>query len=121
LWRNASRQIDLPEGAERSVVKNFHSRRTRLFRSPVAFLVLPGGPGTLAEFTELAAWHAAGILDKPVVLLDPDHWFKPVVYFYEKARREKVSKWATKEMFRRVPDIESAEKYLAEAIEGTEH
>jgi len=108
---------DLPPDAVRAVVKNFHQRRSRLFRDPLAFLVLPGGPGTLGEFTELAVWHAAGVLEKPVVLLDPDNWFEPVVHFYEKAKRSKVSPWRTDKLFHRVPDIESAGRYLSKAIE----
>jgi hypothetical protein len=108
---------DLPQGATRAVVKNFHQRRSRLFRDPLAFLVLPGGPGTLGEFSELASWNGAGILQKPIVLLDPDNWFEPVVYFYEKAKRSKVSQWPPRQMFRRVPDVASASKYLAEAVE----
>ena len=108
---------DLPEETEQIVVKNFHQRRTRLFNAPVGFLILPGGPGTLAEFAELSAWHAAGILDKPVVLLDPDNWFEPIVYFYERAKRMKVSPWTPGKMFRRVNKIESAEIILSKAIE----
>jgi predicted Rossmann-fold nucleotide-binding protein len=110
---------DIPTGVEAVVVKNFHQRRSKLLRAPLGFLVLPGGPGTLAEFTELAAWHAAGLLgERPVVLLDPENWFEPVVYFYEKAKRAKVSRWPPRRMFHRVPDVKTAKRILADAIES---
>lgn len=40
-----------------------------------AFVVLPGGLGTLAEFFEVLTWKQVGLHDKPIALMDiGGHW-----------------------------------------------
>jgi hypothetical protein len=57
------------------VVPDMRSRKARMEAEADAFVMLPGGIGTLEEFFE--AWTARylGLHDKPVVVLDPDGVF----------------------------------------------
>ncbi|HEX7353264.1 MAG TPA: TIGR00730 family Rossman fold protein [Mycobacteriales bacterium] len=57
------------------VVPDMRTRKARMEAEADAFLMLPGGIGTLEEFFE--AWTARylGLHDKPVVVLDPDGVF----------------------------------------------
>lgn len=57
------------------VVSDMRTRKARMEAEADAFVMLPGGIGTLEEFFE--AWTARylGLHDKPVVVLDPDGVF----------------------------------------------
>jgi uncharacterized protein (TIGR00730 family) len=66
---------DVPMGALRYEVTDFHERGKALFDRGDGALVLPGGVGTLAELSELLAWRVAGLYNHPVVVFDPNRWF----------------------------------------------
>ncbi len=51
-------------------VNDMHERKAEMTRRANAFLVLPGGLGTLDEMCEILTWAQLGIHDKPVVLIN---------------------------------------------------
>src|ERR1700761_8136860 len=51
-------------------VNSMHERKAEMARRADAFLVLPGGLGTLDELCEILTWALLGIHDKPVVLIN---------------------------------------------------
>jgi hypothetical protein len=51
-------------------VNSMHERKAEMERRSDAFLVLPGGLGTLDELCEILTWAALGIHDKPIVLIN---------------------------------------------------
>jgi len=48
-------------------------------------VVLPGGFGTVDEFAEILTWNQLGILAKPVVLLDVDGYWAPLLAWADRA------------------------------------
>ena len=60
------------------LVRTMRERKREMDDRADAFLVLPGGIGTLEEFFEV--WTAAtlGLHAKPVVVLDPDGFYAPL-------------------------------------------
>jgi hypothetical protein len=48
-------------------VNSLHERKAEMAQLADAFLVLPGGLGTLDELCEILTWAALGIHDKPIV------------------------------------------------------
>ena len=67
------------------VVGSMHERKARLDQLADGFLVLPGGFGTLEEFTEVLTWNQLGIISKPIVLLDVDGYWSPLFEWIESA------------------------------------
>jgi len=59
------------------VVASMHERKQRMVALSDAFCVLPGGLGTLDETVEILTWKHLGLHDKPVLLLDPDDYWRP--------------------------------------------
>ncbi len=51
-----------------------HERKALMHERSDAFLVLPGGIGTLDELVEALSWVALELHDKPVVLVDRAFW-----------------------------------------------
>ncbi|CAN5372369.1 TIGR00730 family Rossman fold protein [soil metagenome] len=60
------------------VVETMRERKAEMDRRAEAFLVLPGGLGTLEEMFEVWTTRALGMHSKPVVLLDPTGIFDPL-------------------------------------------
>ena len=57
------------------VVPTMHVRKARMAELADAFVILPGGLGTLEELFEIVTWRQLGLHDKPIVAINPDgHW-----------------------------------------------
>ena len=61
------------------VVESMHSRKARMCELADAFCVLPGGLGTLDETFEIITWKQLGLHDKPVVLVNLDGYWTPLL------------------------------------------
>ena len=69
-------------GIEHEFVDDMHSRKIRMFDLADAFIVLPGGMGTLEEVIEVMSWQRLNLHDKPIVFLsDTGFWDKLVNVF----------------------------------------
>ncbi len=60
-------------------VASMHERKRLMYDLADAFVALPGGLGTLDELAEVASWSQLGLHAKPVVLLDVDDFWEPLV------------------------------------------
>ena len=65
------------------VVDNMHTRKREMFERSDAFVVLPGGLGSLEEFFEVVTWRQIGIHDKPILILNPDGYWDPLLGLIE--------------------------------------
>ena len=54
-----------------------HTRKRMMFDLSDAFVVLPGGMGTLDETFEIITWRQLGMHDKPIILLNHDGYWDP--------------------------------------------
>lgn len=61
------------------VVADMHQRKARFEQLADGFIALPGGFGTVEEVVEMLTWNQLGLVRKPVVLLDVDHFFSPLL------------------------------------------
>ncbi|QDV05501.1 LOG family protein YvdD [Planctomycetes bacterium Poly30] len=70
------------------VVDTLHERKARMMELSSAFLVLPGGHGTLEEFFEVLTWLQLAIHDCPVGVLNLNGYYEHVVQHLDLAVRE---------------------------------
>ena len=69
--------------SELIVVDDMHSRKRKMFELADAFVALPGGLGTLDEIIEIATWKQLGQHSRPVVLLNQDGYWQPLLALIE--------------------------------------
>jgi uncharacterized protein (TIGR00730 family) len=62
------------DDVETIVVSNMHERKMMMFERSDAFVVLPGGIGTLEEIVELLSWRRLDLHNKPVVFWTREFW-----------------------------------------------
>ena len=65
-------------------VGSMHERKARMYDLADGFVVLPGGFGTLDELAEVATWSQLGLHRKPVVLLDVDGFWAPLLALFDR-------------------------------------
>ena len=61
-----------------TVVETMHERKAAMADAADAFVMLPGGYGTLDEFFEVVTWTQLGIHAKPCGVLDVAGYFAPL-------------------------------------------
>jgi uncharacterized protein (TIGR00730 family) len=62
---------------EHRIVDDMHTRKQMMFDESDAFIVLPGGIGTLEEAVEMLSWARLGLHAKPMAFLDEDGFWSP--------------------------------------------
>lgn len=65
------------DDVETVVVDNMHERKMMMFERSDAFVVLPGGIGTLEEIVELLSWRRLDLHQKPIVFHNPGGFWDP--------------------------------------------
>jgi uncharacterized protein (TIGR00730 family) len=68
---------------EHVVVASMHERKMQMFERADAFVVLPGGIGTLEEVVELLSWRRLDLHEKPVVFYSPDGYWRPLFALFQ--------------------------------------
>jgi uncharacterized protein (TIGR00730 family) len=64
--------------SELLVTESMHERKRLMFEMSDAFLVLPGGLGTLDETFEIVTWRQLGLHDKPIIVIDEAGYWGPL-------------------------------------------
>ncbi|MGQ3301027.1 LOG family protein [Reyranella sp.] len=72
------REAGHPDLTETVVVETMHERKLQMFERSEAFVVLPGGIGTLEEFFEVLSWRTLGLHKKPIVIIDQGGYWQPL-------------------------------------------
>jgi uncharacterized protein (TIGR00730 family) len=65
------------------VVPDMHARKKEMYGRSDAFIVLPGGIGTLDELFETFTWHQLGYHRKPIGLLDACGFYEQLESFLD--------------------------------------
>jgi uncharacterized protein (TIGR00730 family) len=74
-----ARELTHTRLSELLVVGSMHERKQRMFERADAFAILPGGLGTLDETIECMTWRQLDLHDKPIVIVDIDGYWKPLL------------------------------------------
>jgi len=65
------------DDVETRVVANMHERKMMMFEESDAFVVVPGGVGTLEEVVELLSWRRLDLHKKPIIFLNTNDFWAP--------------------------------------------
>ena len=78
----------LREVDELLVTGSMHERKQMMFEKSDAFVALPGGVGTLEELVEQLTWSQLGQHSKPLVLVNIDDFWRPLLSLFERMSEE---------------------------------
>ncbi len=98
---------------ELHVVDTMHQRKAMMYTLADAFVVGPGGLGTLEEAFETLTGIQLGYHRKPIVFLDVDRFWAPMEQFLDHAVRVGVLRPEVRSLFRTASSAASALDALA--------
>lgn len=90
------------------VVETMHERKALMAGLSEAFIVLPGGFGTLEEMFEVITWRQLGLHDRPVTIINTGGYFDPLLAFLDRAVEEGFLRGAHRDLLDVVVDPAAA-------------
>ena len=97
---------------ELHVVPDMHTRKRMMVERSDAFIILPGGFGTLDEVFEILTWRKLHLHDKPVIIFNQDGYWDTMLALIDKMIEEKFAQPADRNLFKVATDVASLFKIL---------
>ena len=77
----SGKEIAHPALTALELVPTMHDRKARMVELADAFLILPGGYGTLDELMEIVTWAQLGLHNKPCILINTAGYWNGLLSF----------------------------------------
>jgi uncharacterized protein (TIGR00730 family) len=106
---------------ELHVVGSMHERKALMATLADGFIALPGGFGTVDELAEALTWTQLGLQAKPVVLLDVDGFWEPLVRFFDAAVDHGFVRPAHRMLLPRTVTVDDAIALATSPVPDTPH
>lgn len=90
------------------VTETMHERKKVMFMNADGIVLMPGGAGSLDEFFEVLTWRQLGLHEKPIVLLNPEGYWHPLVALVDHVIAEGFADASLREFFRVADTVEDA-------------
>lgn len=71
--------------AQNHVVPDMHARKKMMYDMSDAFLIFPGGMGTLDELFEILTWRQLGFHQKPIAIMNINGYYDGLLKFLDHA------------------------------------
>ncbi len=104
----ADLEIAHPGVTELHVTSTMHTRKAFMASRADAFIALPGGYGTFEELFEVLAWHTLKLHAKPVLLLNINGFYDPLLRFLDHCVTEGMLKQKNRELLLVASTVEEA-------------
>jgi uncharacterized protein (TIGR00730 family) len=104
----AGREIAHPGLTRLELVASMHERKARMVELADAFLILPGGYGTLDELLEAVTWAQLKIHSKPCILINTRSYWDGLLAFLDTAVQEGFLKPQYRPLLRVAANAEEA-------------
>lgn len=101
------------EAADELVVtRDLRERKAVMEARADAFVVLPGGFGTLEEILEILTLKQLGLHTKPIALVNTNSFYDPLIQLFEHIYQERFAKPDYRQLYHVIPDAASVFSYL---------
>ena len=98
------------------VTETMHERKKVMVVNSDAFVVLPGGAGSLDEFFEVLTWRQLGLHAKPIYLLNVGGYWNPLVTLVDHIVAEGFAGERLRGFIEVVASVEDLRLHLREAL-----
>ena len=112
------RWVELPPEWEKDLIitADLQERKTRMLAMADAFVVLPGGAGTMDEFFEVVTSASLGVLDKPILVVNTEGFFDTLERLMNHIVREGFAQPKILDLYRLVDMPEEAIAAIENAL-----
>ena len=109
------REVQHDELSELHVVNTMHVRKQMMVDRSQAFVILPGGLGTLDELFELLTWKQLGLHDKPIVIVNMNGYWQKMLDATQNIANEGFMRQEDLTMFTVVESVDEVPEALKNA------
>lgn len=95
------------------IVTDMHERKKMMYELSDAFLIFPGGMGTLDEFFEILTWKQLGLHQKPIAIFNINGYYDHLLAFFENAIGKGLIREENRKLFLASQDWTVIEEYLS--------
>lgn len=95
------------------VTDTMHERKKLMFTNSDSVVLLPGGAGSLDEFFEVLTWAQLGLHEKPIVLINVEGYWDPLISLARHCVSEGFADNSLFDHFTMVYDVDAACAVLA--------
>lgn len=100
--------------SELLITETMHDRKAKMAEMSDAAIALPGGMGTLEELAEILTWKQLGLYKKPLIILNINNYYTPLLEFFERMISEKFMH----ERYRRLWHICTSPEEVIDALQN---
>ena len=111
------REVGMHDITELIIVDSMHARKKKMFDLSDAFVVLPGGVGTLDETVEMITWAQLRIHTKPIVIVDGDGYWRKFIELLAHVTEQGFAPPATAGMYTVAGDIDQVLPMIRQRLE----
>jgi len=108
-----AKELAYQEADELVVVETMRQRKAAMEERADAFLVLPGGFGTLEEVIEMITLKQLALHHKPIVFLNEGGFFDALIAFFEQFFEGGFTRAVYRDLYKVVPTLDAAFAYLS--------
>ena len=112
FFREKNKNIEYVEADELIVAETMRIRKAIMDERADAFVVLPGGVGTLEEAIEIMSMKQLGLTDKPLAFINTNNFYDGLIANLRKMVGLRFAKSSTLELFSVCPDPSSALEFV---------
>jgi uncharacterized protein (TIGR00730 family) len=113
--RLLEREVGKRDVTELLVTETMFDRKRHMIAQSDAFLVLPGGFGTLDELLEVLTLKQLGYIAAPILIVDQGGIWSPLLRAFEAIVQTGFAEPGALELYEAVPDVERALRRLEAA------
>ena len=95
-------------------VESMHERKQKMANLSDGIIALPGGCGTLEELLEIITWKQLGLYLNPIIIINVNEFFDPLLEMLEKAIEENFMRQQHGDIWKVARTPEEAVKLLYE-------
>ncbi len=106
-----TKDIGYLDADELIITKDMRERKAKMDERSDAFIVLPGGVGTLEEAIEILSMRQLKLTDKPLVFINTDGFYDKLNETFSAMIEQNFAKENIRNLFAMTPDPQSALEY----------
>lgn len=93
--------------SELHIVPSMHARKQMMVEKSDAFVIMPGGVGTLDETCEVLTWKQIGTHDMPIVFADVEGYWQPFFALIDHLVDKKFMREGDKDLYQVASDVDA--------------
>ena len=100
-------EITQPGLTEIHVTPNMHERKALMFNKSDAFVLLPGGLGSMDEFFEVLTWSQLNLHSNPIIILNHKDYWRPLLTLIDHIIEENFAGVKCRSLFQVVQSVDA--------------